>query len=393
MPVTIKMRRGTSTQWSNANPTLSYGEIGYDLTANRLKIGDGSTAWSNASFITQNNTDQLAEGSTSLYFTKDRAKEAVSEMVMDNVENGISVTYDTVNKRLNFDVADPTITLSGDVSGSATMTNLANVTITTTVADNSHDHTISNVTGLQGALDLKANLASPALTGTPTAPTASASVNTTQIATTAYVTTAVNNLINAAPGALDTLNELATALGNDPNFATTINNSLATKAPLVSASLTTPNIGVATGTSLTTTGQITASAASGKVIIGVDAGGSISLGRTDGVASTPYLDFNSASAAVDFDVRLQASGGNGTAGNGSLTVTGILVTEASSTTHVGFRLPHGAAPTSLTNGDIWTTTVGLYGRINGTTEQFATKTYVDAGDSAGSLSPYLFAGI
>jgi hypothetical protein len=73
-------------------------------------------------------------------------------------------------------------------------------------------------------------LASPALTGTPTAPTATAGTNTTQIATTAFVSTAVANLINSAPGALDTLDELAAALGDDANFASTITTSLAGKA-------------------------------------------------------------------------------------------------------------------------------------------------------------------
>lgn len=73
------------------------------------------------------------------------------------------------------------------------------------------------------------------LTGTPTAPTANAGTNTTQVATTAFVTTAVNNIVDAAPGALDTLNELAAALGDDANFSTTVTNSLATKASLTGA--------------------------------------------------------------------------------------------------------------------------------------------------------------
>jgi len=83
-----------------------------------------------------------------------------------------------------------------------------------------------------------APLASPALTGTPTAPTAAAATNTTQVATTAFVTTAVNNVIDSAPGALDTLNELAAALGDDANFSTTITNSLAAKAPIASPTFT-----------------------------------------------------------------------------------------------------------------------------------------------------------
>jgi hypothetical protein len=76
---------------------------------------------------------------------------------------------------------------------------------------------------------------SPEFTGTPTAPTANAGTNTTQVATTAFVTTAVNNVVDAAPGALDTLNELAAALGDDANYATTITNALATKASLTGA--------------------------------------------------------------------------------------------------------------------------------------------------------------
>ena len=76
-------------------------------------------------------------------------------------------------------------------------------------------------------LDSKAPLASPALTGVPTAPTALAGTNTTQLATTAFVKTAVDNLVDSAPGALDTLNELAAALNDDSNFHTTVTNSLA----------------------------------------------------------------------------------------------------------------------------------------------------------------------
>ena len=82
-----------------------------------------------------------------------------------------------------------------------------------------------------------APLASPALTGTPTAPTATAGTNTTQVATTAFVKTAVDNVVAAAPGALDTLNELASALGNDANFSTTVTNSLATKLPLAGGTM------------------------------------------------------------------------------------------------------------------------------------------------------------
>lgn len=91
---------------------------------------------------------------------------------------------------------------------------------------------------VNASLALKANLASPALTGVPTAPTAAVGTNTAQLANTAFVQAAVAALVASSPGALDTLNELAAALGNDPNFATTMTNLLALKAPLASPALT-----------------------------------------------------------------------------------------------------------------------------------------------------------
>ena len=75
----------------------------------------------------------------------------------------------------------------------------------------------------------KAPLNSPALTGTPTTPTARQGTNNTQIASTAFVMAAIAALVDSSPDALNTLNELAAALGNDPNFATTMTNALAGK--------------------------------------------------------------------------------------------------------------------------------------------------------------------
>lgn len=144
MAVKIQVRRDIASAWSTNNPTLSSGEIGWDTTNKKGKIGDGSTAWNSLAYS---------------IFT-------------------------------------------------------------------------------EAELNAKANLASPTFTGTPSAPTASAGTNTTQIATTAFVRTEVSNLVDASPGTLDTLNELAAALGDDPNFATTVSNSLATKAPLSSPALT-----------------------------------------------------------------------------------------------------------------------------------------------------------
>lgn len=80
------------------------------------------------------------------------------------------------------------------------------------------------------ALGAKANLVSPKFTGIPEVPTAAPGTNSLQAANTAFVAAALAALVDSSPGALDTLNELAKALGNDPNFATTVMNALAGKA-------------------------------------------------------------------------------------------------------------------------------------------------------------------
>jgi len=131
---------------------------------------------------------------------------------------------------------------------------------------------IENLSGVtsnvQNQLNAKAPLASPTFTGTPAAPTANAGTSTTQIATTAFVQTAVSNLISSAPSALDTLNELAAALGNDANFSTTVTNNLALKAPIASPTFT----GTVTIPTLSVTGNSTV----GTIISGTWQGSTIS---------------------------------------------------------------------------------------------------------------------
>ena len=79
-----------------------------------------------------------------------------------------------------------------------------------------------------------AKIADVAITGV----TASGGDSSTALATTAFVAGEINSLIDAAPGALNTLNELAAALGDDANFSTTVTNSIATKLPITGGTLT-----------------------------------------------------------------------------------------------------------------------------------------------------------
>jgi len=119
--------------------------------------------------------------------------------------------------------------------------------------------------------------ASPELTGVPKAPTAGTGANSKQIATTEFVQAAIAALVASSPAALDTLNELAAALGNDPNFATTMTKALAGKQPL----------------------DQTLSTLSGKSVselikyLGVGSAGKLDTGNGDNqIPDMSYFDFN-----------------------------------------------------------------------------------------------------
>ena len=180
--------------------------------------------------LSTKSTSDLAEG-TNLYYTDARARSAIS--ITDSGGDG-SLSYNSGTGVITYTGPSAAEVRAHFSAGSGI--SITNGSIS--VDDDSHNHLISNIDGLQSALDLKAPLASPALTGTPTAPTAASGTNTTQIATTAFVGTAVANLVDSAPTTLDTLNELAAALGDDPNFATTVTNSIATKLPLSGGQMT-----------------------------------------------------------------------------------------------------------------------------------------------------------
>ena len=128
-------------------------------------------------------------------------------------------------------------------------------------------------------------LANASLTGIPTAPTAPAGTNTTQIATTAYVTnsvsTAVNAVIDAAPSALNTLNELAAALNDDASFASTIATSLSSKASLTGSEVLTNK--TISGSSNTLTNIPNSALTNSSITIN---GAPVSLGGTLTIAGT-----------------------------------------------------------------------------------------------------------
>ena len=174
----IRIRRGTASEWSNSLPqpggeVLKLGEPGYEKDTGKLKIGDGVTPWNSLAYF--NNGAPI---------DPEQLQDLLGGGLL-TAGSGISIIYNDLSDTL-------TISTSG-----------------------------------------VAFLDSPNFTGNPTAPTAVSGTNTTQIASTAFVRNEISNLLDSAPSTLDTLNELAAALGDDPNFAVTIASGLATKAPLV----------------------------------------------------------------------------------------------------------------------------------------------------------------
>lgn len=153
--------------------------------------------------------------------------------------------------------------------------------VNTAVANNSLQ-VVNNLSDVSNAATSLANLggaplASPALTGTPTAPTATAGTNTTQIATTAFVAGEVAGIVDSAPATLDTLNELAAALGDDANFSTTVTNSIATKLPLAGGTLT----GALTTADVTVNGKLDIEEVFEKVAVSSQTSGTVTVFATD----------------------------------------------------------------------------------------------------------------
>ena len=187
MAVRIQFRRGTAAEWTSANPTLVAGELGYETDTTKFKIGDGSTAW------------------TSLGYG------GVSQADIDNaVANVIDLApgaLDTLNE-LAASIGD-------DADFANTVANNINSAIDTHNDDTTDVHGITNTLALetQAGAQNKANAA--------------------QTAAQSYADNAIANLIDSSPAALDTLNELAAALGDDANFSTTVTNNLANKISFV----------------------------------------------------------------------------------------------------------------------------------------------------------------
>lgn len=193
MSARIKLRRDIASDWTSINPTLLLGEIGIDTTNNKVKIGTGSATWTALPYATLTPTEINAL-ITGLQGQIDALSSNLSNTLDDYVPVGDVAQADGV----------ASLDSSGKVPSSQLPTGLATTTDISTAITNLVDsspavlNTLNELAAALGddenfsttvttALTAKAPLASPALTGAPTAPTPAAGDSTTKIATTEYV--------------------------------------------------------------------------------------------------------------------------------------------------------------------------------------------------------------
>lgn len=158
--------------------------------------------------------------------TNVKSAKSWSSLSKEYANNASKSAIASSNSALN---ADSSAKASSDSANAAAISekNSAN---SETSARQSAENAASSLEKLETVeLPLKADLASPSFTGSPKVPTAAQGNSSQLIASTSFVQTAIAALVASAPGTLDTLKELAAALGNDPNFATTITNLIAEK--------------------------------------------------------------------------------------------------------------------------------------------------------------------
>ena len=262
----------------------------------------------------------------------------LSKPISTATQNALDLKAPLTSPALNGTPTSPTAvagTNTNQIASTAFVT-----TAVSTKANTSHTHIIGDVTGLQSALDLKANLASPALTGTPTAPTPANGSNNTQIATTAFVlaqigATGASGSAAISGGSIDgaAIGGTTPAAGNFTNLSsTTLNIGGAT---LINGSSSAMNIDYTGGsTQYGITLQATTPGATTAINFFNSVGANIgSISQTD--------------AGITFNGTATSAPWSGITGKPT-TLTGYGITDAAPSSHVGATgAAHGVATTSV----------------------------------------------
>jgi hypothetical protein len=234
-------------------------------------------------------------------------------------------------------------------------------TIATTQTAGNSTTAVATTAFVTTADNLKANLASPTFTGTPLSTTAAVDTNTTQIATTAYVVgQGYAKLASPTFTGTPTLptGTIATTQSAGNSTTAVATTAFVTTADNLKANLASPTF---TGTPLSTTAAVntnTTQIATTAFVLGqgnTTAGTITALGTQAAGSSNLYARADHVHPTTGLALLTGA------------TFTGSIIAPAATTSITSIRLPHGTAPTSPTNGDIWTTTTGIFVRVNGAT--------------------------
>ena len=119
----IQLRRGNTSEWTNANPILAQGEVGIDLDQNRVKIGDGSTPWNSLAY---ERPDDQSSNIPNTLVKRDQSGNFSANAITAALVGNASTASQLANARQ--------VSLTGDVNGSNSFDGSQNVTITTTLA-------------------------------------------------------------------------------------------------------------------------------------------------------------------------------------------------------------------------------------------------------------------
>jgi uncharacterized membrane protein YdcZ (DUF606 family) len=184
MAIKIQLRRGTAAEWTSANPTLSAGEAGFETDTGKFKIGTGATTWTSLSYATSLPAD-----------------------IATDISDAITAHN------------DETLNVHG-IANTAVLETTTGALSKANTAVSTHNSSTLNVHGIANTAALET------ITG------AQSKADAAEAAANSYTDSEISALVDSSPVLLDTLNELAAALNDDPNFATTVANSIATKATL-----------------------------------------------------------------------------------------------------------------------------------------------------------------
>jgi hypothetical protein len=367
--VRIQMRRGTSTQWNDADPILNEGEIGYNSTLGQIKIGDGTSQWSALTYLA---TESELNSSLANYIelTEKGAGDGVAELDSEkNVLTRASVIFEgatTNGYQTTVTVVDPTqdntLTIpnvSGNIITSGDTGTVTNAMLAGSIANDKLSNSAITINGTPVSLggtitiagDIEGVSAGTGLTGGGTSGTVTLSLDTTIAATTNNTLTLSNKSISLATNTLSgTISEFNTAL-SDADFAT------------IAGAETLSNKSIS-GTSNTLTNIANTSLTNSSVTVN---GSSISLGGSATVT------------AVNPNALTISTGLSGTSYDGSAAVT-IAVDSTIATTSGSQTLTNktlGASTTLGANLGAGTYKITNLGAPTDSTDA-ATKAYVDA---------------